>query len=131
MWVTTNEDSKSANNSQVHLVVYGQDGKTDPIILTDLEGEKKEGDEGKKEGEEKGKEEGKEKEHKYFEAGKTDEFDVSIHDHLMNFSTNKIKLCDQKKKIWFTDTVDQIITHQVHKQYAYSFTLWPCVSNFF
>ncbi len=83
--MTTHEDSKPANNSSVHLVVYGEDGKTDPIILTDLEGEKKEGgkDDDKKK-KKKRKDDGKDKgdkdqqkEHNYFEPGKTDEFDVS------------------------------------------------------
>ena len=87
VWVTTHKDSKPANNSSVHLVVYGKDGKSDPIILTNLEGEKEaEKDEKKEDAEkesrskdEKDKDDKERKEHEFFKPGKTDEFDVSRH----------------------------------------------------
>ncbi|XP_006819004.1 lipoxygenase homology domain-containing protein 1-like, partial [Saccoglossus kowalevskii] len=55
LWITTAEDSRPCNNSAVHLVVYGEKDKTDPIILGD----------GKPD---------------YFEAGTTDEEDIKVKD---------------------------------------------------
>ena len=53
VWITTDEDSKPANNSKVHLVVYGDKGKTDSIVLD------------------------KEDQDNFYQPGNTDQFDVS------------------------------------------------------
>ena len=52
--VVTDEDSKPSHNALVELVVYGKDGKSDPLLLNK-----------------------ERKEDGCFEPGKTENFDVS------------------------------------------------------